>query len=208
MGRRPARCYRYQKNKPFPKSKYNRGVPDPRIRLYDLGNRAADVEEFPSCLHLLSMEKEQVSSEALEACRISCNKYLTKVCGKDDYHLRIRVHPYHVLRINKMLQCAGADRLQQGMRHAWGKNYGSVARVEIRQPLISIRCRTKDVANAREALRRAKYKIPGRQLIVESDKWGFTNFDKEEYVKLRDEHKIYSDGVGAQFYKAKGPLKM
>eukprot|EP00766_Chilomastix_caulleryi_P004691 gnl/Chilomastix_caulleri/5992.p1 GENE.gnl/Chilomastix_caulleri/5992~~gnl/Chilomastix_caulleri/5992.p1 ORF type:complete len:63 (-),score=17.03 gnl/Chilomastix_caulleri/5992:186-374(-) len=59
MGRRPARCYRYQKNKPFPKSKYNRGVPDPRIRLYDLGNRAADVEEFPSCLHLLSMEKDK-----------------------------------------------------------------------------------------------------------------------------------------------------
>lgn len=31
-GRRPARCYRYCKNKPFPKSRYNRGVPDPKIR--------------------------------------------------------------------------------------------------------------------------------------------------------------------------------
>ncbi|ELU41780.1 hypothetical protein AG1IA_04190 [Rhizoctonia solani AG-1 IA] len=30
MGRRPARCYRYCKNKPYPKSRYNRGVPDPK----------------------------------------------------------------------------------------------------------------------------------------------------------------------------------
>ena len=32
MGRRPARCYRYCKNKPFPKSRFNRGVPDPKVR--------------------------------------------------------------------------------------------------------------------------------------------------------------------------------
>jgi hypothetical protein len=31
MGRRPARCYRYCKNKPYPKSRYNRGVPDPKV---------------------------------------------------------------------------------------------------------------------------------------------------------------------------------
>ena len=36
MGRRPARCYRYCKNKPYPKSRYNRGVPDPKIRIFDL----------------------------------------------------------------------------------------------------------------------------------------------------------------------------
>ena len=24
--------------------------------------------------------------------------------------MRVRVHPFHVLRINKMLSCAGADR--------------------------------------------------------------------------------------------------
>ena len=32
MGRRPARCYRYCKNKPNPKSRYNRGVPDSKVR--------------------------------------------------------------------------------------------------------------------------------------------------------------------------------
>ena len=55
--------------------------------------------------------------EALEAARIACNKYLTKYAGKDGFHLRIRAHPYHVIRINKMLSCAGADRLQTGMSY-------------------------------------------------------------------------------------------
>jgi hypothetical protein len=32
------------------------------------------VDEFPFCAHLISLEKENLSSEALEAARISCNK--------------------------------------------------------------------------------------------------------------------------------------
>merc|ERR1712170_36185 len=43
MGRRPARCYRYCKNKPYPKSRFNRGVPDAKIRIFDLGNKKAHV---------------------------------------------------------------------------------------------------------------------------------------------------------------------
>ncbi|CAN1220226.1 60S ribosomal protein L10, partial [Linum perenne] len=114
----PARCYRQIKNKPYPKSRFCRGVPDPKIRIYD-------------------------------AARIACNKYMTKSAGKDAFHLRVRVHPFHVLRINKMLSCAGADRLQTGMRGAFGKPQG----------------------HAQEALRRAKFKFPGRQKIIVSRKW-------------------------------------
>merc|ERR1711934_1139739 len=83
MGRRPAKCYRYQKNKPYIKSRYCRGVPDAKIRIYDLGRMKASVDDFPFCAHLTSDELEQVSSEALEACRIACNKYMTKNAGKD-----------------------------------------------------------------------------------------------------------------------------
>merc|ERR1719445_2201541 len=72
-------------------------------------------------MHLISKEKIQISSEALEAARITANRYLIRMCGKDYFHCRIRVQPFHVTRINKMLSCAGADRLQTGMRHAWGK---------------------------------------------------------------------------------------
>lgn len=84
--------------------------PDPKIRIYDVGKKRAQVDEFPVAVHLVSGEKEQLSSEALEAARIAVNKYMTKMAGKEAFHLRIRVHPFHVLRINKMLTCAGADR--------------------------------------------------------------------------------------------------
>ena len=60
MGRRPAKCYRYCKNKPYPKSRFNRGVPDPKLRIYELGNKFAGVEEFSACVHLVSNELEQV----------------------------------------------------------------------------------------------------------------------------------------------------
>lgn len=59
--------------------------------------------------------------------------------NKDAFHLRMRVHPWHVLRINKMLSCAGADRLQTGMRGAFGKPQGKCARVNIGSILMSIR---------------------------------------------------------------------
>merc|ERR1712196_644103 len=155
----------YQKNKPYLKSRYCRGVPDPKIRIYDLGRKKASVDDFPFCAHLTSDELEQISSEALEACRIACNKYMTKSSGKDAFHIRVRVHPFHVLRINKMLSCAGADRLQTGMRGAFGKPQGTVARVKIGQPLMSVRTYDRHKDSVMEALRRTKFKFPGRQKI-------------------------------------------
>jgi large subunit ribosomal protein L10e len=131
-----------------------------------LGRKKARVDEFPLCVHLVSDELEQLSSEALEASRICANKYLVKYCGKDAFHIRMRVHPYHVIRINKMLSCAGADRLQTGMRGAFGKPLGTVARVNIGQPIISCRAKDQHKAHVIEALRRAKFKFPGRQKVI------------------------------------------
>nr|GAT51665.1 60S ribosomal protein [Mycena chlorophos] len=207
MGRRPARCYRYCKNKPYPKSRYNRGVPDPKIRIFDLGRKRANVDEFPFCAHLVSDEYEQLSSEALEAARICANKYVTKTSGKDSFHLRVRVHPFHVLRINKMLSCAGADRLQTGMRGAWGKPYGTVARVDIGQVIMSIRTKDSNQAVVIEALRRARYKFPGRQKIIVSKKWGFTAVEKTEYLRLKEEKRLLQDGAYLQFIRPKGNLE-
>ncbi|XP_030540481.1 60S ribosomal protein L10 [Rhodamnia argentea] len=206
MGRRPARCYRQIKNKPYPKSRYCRGVPDPKIRIYDVGMKKKGVDEFPFCVHLVSWEKENVSSEALEAARIACNKYMAKFAGKDAFHLRVRVHPFHVLRINKMLSCAGADRLQTGMRGAFGKPQGTCARVAIGQVLLSVRCKDSNSHHAQEALRRAKFKFPGRQKIIVSRKWGFTKFSRADYLKWKSENKIVPDGVNAKFLGCHGPL--
>jgi hypothetical protein len=80
MGRRPGRCFRYQKNKPYIKSRYCRGVPDPKLRIYDCGKKKSSVDAFPQCVHMLCDEKEQISSEALEAARVAANKYMIKVC--------------------------------------------------------------------------------------------------------------------------------
>ena len=155
---------------------------------------------------MVSVEKEQISSETLEAARVACNKYMVKNAGKDSFHLRIRIHPWHVLRINKMLSCAGADRLQTGMRGAFGKTYGTVARVSIGQILLSVRARDQHADQVMEALRRAKYKMPGRQRLVVSENWGFTKLKRERYEQLRDEGRLTSDGVGVQVLPLRGPL--
>jgi large subunit ribosomal protein L10e len=185
MGRRPWKCYRYCKNKPYPKSRFCRGVPDPKIRIFDLGNKKALFEDFSLCIHLISDEKEQISSESIEAARVACNKYLTNHAGKDSFHLRVRIHPFHVIRINKMLSCAGADRLQSGMRGAFGKPCGSAARVSRNQVLISVRSKKSCILDVIEALRRAKYKFPGRQKIFVSKMWGFSNISKENIESFR-----------------------
>jgi len=206
MGRRPARCYRYIKNKPYPKSRFCRGVPDSKIRIFDLGKKKATLEEFPACVHMVSLEREMISSEALEAARICANKYITKLAGKDGFHMRMRVHPFHVLRINKMLSCAGADRLQTGMRGAFGKPTGLTARVENGQILVSVRCKDKDVPHVIEGLRRSKMKFAGQQKIVVSKNYGFTHVKRENFAQLKAEGKLEVHGVHVYVNNGHGPI--
>eukprot|EP01025_Chloroclados_australasicus_P033120 TRINITY_DN336_c0_g1_i1.p2 TRINITY_DN336_c0_g1~~TRINITY_DN336_c0_g1_i1.p2 ORF type:complete len:233 (+),score=15.14 TRINITY_DN336_c0_g1_i1:179-877(+) len=206
MGRRPFKCYRQIKDKPYPKSKFCRGVPDPKIRIYDVGQKKLGVDAFPYCVHLASWEKENISSEAMEAARVACNKYLVKYAGKEAFHIRIRIHPFHVLRINKMLSCAGADRLQTGMRGAFGKPVGTCARVNIGQILISVRCRDQHAQVAQEALRRAKFKFPGRQKIIESRNWGFTPYTRADFLKWKKEGRLVNDGVNVKLVDNHGSL--
>ena len=207
MGRRPGRCYRYIRGKPYIKSRYCRGVPDAKIRIYDLGNKRAAVEDFPLCVHLVSLEKQHYSSEALEAARICANKYMTKYTGKDGFHLRVRVHPFHVLRINKMLSCAGADRLQTGMRGAFGKPTGMVARVKIGQIIFSVRTKAANRAHVLEALRRAKMKFPGQQGIFVSSKYGFTSLTPEQFEAKKKAGEIIPDGASIRHVSNHGRLR-
>ena len=106
-----------------------------------------------------------------------------------------------------MLSCAGADRLQTGMRGAWGKPNGSVARVNIGQILLSVRTRDNHRATAIEALRRSQYKFPGRQKIIVSKNWGFTPLRRDDYMQLRQEGKVKIDGAYVQFLRNKGPIE-
>ena len=51
------------------------------------------------------------------------------------------------------------------MRGAFGKPQGTVARVNIGQVLLSVRARDQHKDKVIEALRRAKFKFPGRQKV-------------------------------------------
>jgi large subunit ribosomal protein L10e len=206
MGRRPARCYRFCKNKPYVKSRYCRGVPDGKLAIFDVGRKKNSVNDFPLCVHLVAGECQQLSSEALEAGRIVVNKYMTNACGKEAFHLRVRAHPFHILRINKMLTCAGADRLQTGMRHAWGKPAGLVARVDIGDPMYSVRTKNEHESKVREAMRRAKYKFPGVQHIVTSNLHGFTRMTQEKFIQYKENGTLDDKGNHAKLKRAHGPI--
>merc|ERR1712086_892911 len=191
---------------PYPKSRFNRGVPDPKLRMYDVGKKKAKFDRFSSCVHLVCYEKEQITSEALEAARIACNKYMAVNCGKESFHMRIRPYPWHVVRINKMLSCAGADRLQTGMRGAYGKALLKACRVNIGAILVSIRVESKNVSHACEALRRSKCKFSGRQTVFVSRKYGFTPIVNSDFRRLSAEGKIQGDGCNVKVLRKHGPL--
>ena len=205
MGRRPARCYRYFKSRPYPKSRFCRGVPDPRIQRYETGTKAATAHVFPYCVRLILLETENVSNEALEAARVSSNRYMQKTMGKA-YHIRINLHPFHVLRINKMLSTAGADRLQTGMRHAFGKPYGTVARARFGACAMSVRAPKEGLEKAIEAFRRASFKFAGKTKVVVSNKVGFTPYTLSQYKELAAKGEIVECGNHMRRVYRKGPI--
>ncbi|XP_009646986.2 60S ribosomal protein L10-like [Egretta garzetta] len=142
------------------------------------------VDEFTLYGHRVLEEYEQLSSEALEAARICANKYMVKSCGKDGFHICVRLHPFHVIHINKMLSCTGADRLQTGMCGTFRKPQGTVAWVHIGQVIMSICTKAQNKEHMVEALHRAKFKFPVCQKIHISKKWGFTKFNADAFEEM------------------------
>ncbi|MGQ9720221.1 MAG: 50S ribosomal protein L16 [Candidatus Jordarchaeum sp.] len=149
MSKRPAKCYTRIDRPPYTRREYVRGGPDPKIRIYDMGNRE---KKFDLRGELIIEERCQVSHKALEALRISINRNLTNKMGKDDFHFVIHVKPFHIIRENRMMAFAGADRLQDGMRRAFGKPVGRVARVRDGQIICSVW--TNDSEKNRELLKK------------------------------------------------------
>jgi large subunit ribosomal protein L10e len=93
------------------------------------------------------------------------------------------------------------------MRGAYGKPNGLVARVNIGQVLLSIRTRDGNLANAIEALRRSQYKFPGRQKVIVSKNWGFTNLRRAEYTEKRASGQIKVDGAYVKFLTNHGSIE-
>jgi len=163
MPLRPGRTYRYFSGPAYTRREYVKGVPQPRVTFFDMGNPSGD---FPVELSLIVLEKGQIRHNALEAARVAANRLLEKEAGKEKYHLKLRVYPHQVLRENPMAAGAGADRISDGMRLAFGKPIGTAARVDIGQKIMTVRVNVEHFSLAKEALRRASVKIPMPTRIV------------------------------------------
>jgi large subunit ribosomal protein L10e len=160
---RPAKCYRklerpytrYSRKKP--RESYVKSVPPRKIVKFEMGNPKGSYDLRG---YLLAENGVQIRHNALEAARVSANKTLDKMIGKDNFFLKVLIFPHHVLRENQTATGAGADRFQTGMRLAFGKTIGTAARVKPGQRLLEIRVEKSRRAAAKEAFRRAAAKFP------------------------------------------------
>ena len=57
-----------------------------------------------------------------------------------------------------------------------------------------------------EALRRSKFKFPGRQKIFVSKNHGFTKWTREEYGEMKADGRLKNDGVNVKYIPEHGPL--
>ena len=161
MARKPAKMYRRLKGQAYTRRKYTGGVPNNRIMRFHMGNRkAAAADEFAVVINLTVDESCQVRHTALEAARVISNATIREAAGQEGYALRVHVYPHHILRENKQATGAGADRVSQGMRCAFGKNVGTAARCKRDTTVISISTDAKHFLTAKDALRKASMKIP------------------------------------------------
>jgi large subunit ribosomal protein L10e len=161
MARKPAKMYRRLKGQAYTRRKYTGGVPNNRILRFHMGNRqAAEADEFPVILELKVDESCQIRHTALESARQISNATIREVAGQEGYALRIKVYPHHILRENKQATGAGADRVSQGMRCAFGKNVGTAARCKRGTSVITISTKPQYFLQAKDALRKASMKLP------------------------------------------------
>lgn len=170
MSLRPGRCYRGKDGKPYtrisqrnPSKNYIKGVPGVKIKQFETGDSKKD---FELTYKLKVMDSIQIRHNAMESARLNANKYLVTELGEMNYFLKLLVYPHHVLRENPLATGAGADRFQDGMRESFGNPIGRAARVDEGQEFFEARVPEGSEDIAKEALRRAKNKLPCKCKIV------------------------------------------
>lgn len=158
MSKRPGKCYRFIKRPPYTRKEYIKRIPGPKVVLWRMGKKRG--RNFELTLSLQAKEAVQIRHSALEAMRISANRYLTRQLGPENYFLWIRTYPHQILREKRMMAFAGADRIQEGMRRSFGKPFALAARVKAGQSVMTLEVDYKDLDIAKDALRRASMKLP------------------------------------------------
>ena len=157
MVRKPAKMYRNISKKAYTRRKYMGGVPGSKIVQFEMGNLS---QEFPTEVDLIVEEACQIRHSALEAARITVNRRLMKAVGRSNFHFKVRVFPHHVLRENKQATGAGADRVSEGMRLAFGKAVGTAARVDANQKILTVYSTPQYLEKIKDAMRHGGHKLP------------------------------------------------
>ncbi|NYT16970.1 MAG: 50S ribosomal protein L16 [Methanomicrobiales archaeon] len=163
MVRKPGKMYRNVSKRAYTRREYMGGIPGSKIVQFDMGNLS---QEFPVEVNLIVEETCQIRHTALEAARISINRKLLKEIGRMNFHLKLRVFPHHVLRENKQATGAGADRVSEGMRLAFGKAVGTAARVESGQIIYTTYTTPQYVDKAKVAMKAGGHKLPSPSYIT------------------------------------------
>lgn len=151
-----ARNYRAVKGQAFTRKKFVKGFPPPKINKFTMGDTKS---EFEYTAKLIALKKVQIRHNALEAARIATNRYLGLKLVKT-YCFRVLPYPHVILRENKMIFGAHADRISDGMRRSFGKPIGTAARVKPNQTLMTVDVNADGVPVAKEALKRGSAKLP------------------------------------------------
>jgi len=151
-----AHNYREVKGQAYTRKKYIRGSPSSKIVKFTMGDTSGS---YKYQARLIAEKEVQIRHNALEAARVAANRILSEKLG-NSYLLRILPYPHVVLRENKMIFGAHADRLQDGMRNAFGKAVGLAARVKSNQPVIMVNVNEDGLEVATQALKRGGAKLP------------------------------------------------
>lgn len=149
--------YRVGNGQPYTRKKYIKGKPQIKIAKFNGGKRDT---VYDYCVQLCSNEKVQIRHMAIESARLAANKAIETVTGETGYFSTLRIYPHILLRENKMIATAGADRLQEGMRGAFGKAISLAARVQRGQVIMEAHVKKEHLDIAKKALHGACVKLP------------------------------------------------
>ncbi len=168
MSDKPASMYREISKPPYTRREYISGIPGSQIAQHEMGDRDRAPDDYPVQMSLVVEEEVQIRNGALEASRLSANRFLIQELGEGNYRMILRKFPHHVIRENKQATGAGADRVSDGMRQSFGKIVGTAARIPEGDRLFTIWCDVDQADTAKEAFRRAYNKIsPPCRIVVE-----------------------------------------
>ncbi len=173
MALRKASAYSKKKVRPYTrksksKSKsYIKTVPQHKIVKFKMG-AVKDFEKgkFHHMIKLVTGEDVVIRDNALESSRQHIQKILNKEIP-GNYYFEVKVYPHHILRENKMLTGAGADRMQSGMQKSFGSTVGRAAIVKKNQTIFLVAFfRENQRKSVISALSKIKAKIPCRTRLV------------------------------------------